>query len=603
MIQKLQNLIFPADERLQEHWRLYYTGLRCVTDADGGRMQLPGGAVIGFATYLNGFPLEKWRRYTPLEAVELRLTVQGRLSVVLVGYRLDPVRPERREMLRRDCDFDAPTELRLPFPDGCGDELLAFELLPREGCTLRGGGYYGRFPEGSARPVTLALATTTCRKEAFITRTIGQLKQHLLAEGSDIREHLYVHVVDNGRTLDAAGLEGYHLRVHPNRNTGGSGGFARGMLEALGQTPPATHVLLMDDDVLVLPESIRRTYVLLTLLRPEYHTSFLSGSMLEYGAMNIQHEDVGTVAPDGAWRPARPAMDQEDLACVLETNRELLPADDPYAGWWYCCIPADTIRRQGLPLPLFVRCDDIEYSLRCRPPHILTMTGICIWHMGFRYKYNAAMDLYQRLRNMFAAKAVTGAFARVDVLGLWQRLYRQQLREYAYGGAELLLRALEDYLQGPDFFRQDRGEEILQRNARCNETLQPIEEFGVEVRLEDVYNDPPRRFADKVICALTCNGQKFWPRRLLRGGVGIIGFDDSYQPQAQSLRRRLLAVNVFDRTAAMREQDRARFRALERRRRQLLRQYARRRAELEAGYAAARAELTGEAFWRRYLGL
>ena len=38
MIQKLQNLIFPADERLQEHWRLYYTGLRCVTDADGGRM-------------------------------------------------------------------------------------------------------------------------------------------------------------------------------------------------------------------------------------------------------------------------------------------------------------------------------------------------------------------------------------------------------------------------------------------------------------------------------------------------------------------------------------------------------------------------------------
>ena len=38
-----------------------------------------------------------------------------------------------------------------------------------------------------------------------------------------------------------------------------------------------------------------------------------------------------------------------------------------YAGWWYCVIPTATIEREGLPLPLFVRSDDAEYALRCKP--------------------------------------------------------------------------------------------------------------------------------------------------------------------------------------------------------------------------------------------
>ena len=143
----------------------------------------------------------------------------------------------------------------------------------------------------------------------------------------------------------------------------------------------------------------------------------------------------------------------------------------------------------------------------------------------------------------------------------------------------------------------------MRRASGCNEVLRPLNEFGIEVRLEDVYSDPPRRFVDKVIYGLTCNGQRLWPKKLLRGGVGIIGFDDSYQPQTQTLRRQLLAVNVWQRTAALRSQDRTRFRALEKRRRRLMRQFRQSQGELAARYAAARPELTGEAFWRQYLGL
>lgn len=603
MLKKLQNIIFPTDEKLQAHWDLYYSGPRCVVDENSNRLWLPAGVAVGFATYLNGFSLEKWKRYTPLQSVELRITLQGKCCVQLVGYSLNPSLPERREILRKDCDFAQPQELCLPYPDESKDQMLAFELLPYENCMLYGGAFYGEYQPEAERQVVLSLATTTCRKEEFITHNVQLLKQELLCEGSDLRDNLYVHVVDNGRTLDPKSMNGYHVTVHPNKNTGGSGGYARGMIESLHQTPKATHVLLMDDDVLVLPESIRRTYVLLTLSKPEYYDSFVSGAMLEYGAMNMQHEDVGTVTTGGDWRPARERRDQTKLANVLKTDMEILPMDCPYAGWWYCCIPVESIEKNGLPLPLFIRCDDLEYSQRCKPAHFLTMTGICIWHMGFGYKYNVSMDHYQRFRNMLIARATTNTFTVMDIMARLRMEYRSQMLEFAYNGSEIILRALEDYMKGPEFIMEDQGEKILKENSKLNERMKPIESFGMEVRIEDVYRNPTRKLLDTLLYRLTYNGHRFWPKAWLKKQPGIIGGDTSYQPEQQVLRQKLLAVNVYDRTANLRVQDRKRYRTIQKRYRMDLLKYALNHKKIEARYAAARNYLTSEKFWRKYLEL
>ena len=42
----------------------------------------------------------------------------------------------------------------------------------------------------------------------------------------------------------------------------------------------------MDDDVMILPESLIRTYNLLKIVRPEYEHHFISGAMLFYEEMN-----------------------------------------------------------------------------------------------------------------------------------------------------------------------------------------------------------------------------------------------------------------------------------------------------------------------------
>ena len=597
----LQYILFPDEERLQAHWKLFYRGSRLVLD--GGALHLVDGAVTDFATYLNGFSLSKWRLYTGLRHVTLRLRMRGSFILNAVGYRLNPVEPDRHELSSSRFDLPEAGDIAVSFPDDTDEQMLSFEILPLHGCTLYDGGFWGGFGEGALRDVTLCLATTTCRKEEFIKKNVAILKRELLCEGSDMREHFFVHVVDNGRTLSKEDIEGFHVSLHPNKNTGGSGGFARGMMESLHQTPEATHVLLMDDDVLVLPESIRRTYTLLRLLKPEWQGAFISGAMLEFGSMNMQYEDIGTVREHGEYRQARPRADQYLLENVLRTNMEIFSSEKMYAGWWYCCMPAAAIRRHGLPLPFFIKVDDVEYGLRIKPGFI-SMAGICVWHLSFESKYNAMMEVYQTNRNQLMAKAITGV-PLGDVLWRIKRLFLEHLCRYEYGGAELILLAIEDYMKGPSFIEDDSGERLLKEYGLYNEKLKPITEFDfyTEMPLEHLKKEAAVGRIKGSIYAATMNFQRFCPRFMLKKPAGIIAFGWSYQPGRQFRCGRLLAVNPYARAAVLRVQDRRKCRELLRRFSKDMRLYKSCHREVERAYADRREWLTSEQFWKEYLGI
>ena len=597
----LQKLLFPKDERLQIHWGLFYRAPRLALNAACTQLQLSDGVVVDFATYLNGFSMQKWKLYTPLHSVTLRITLQGRGRINAIGYHLNPTMPDRKEFSSQEFVYAEPTELAISFPVDTTEQLLSFEILPYKDVVMHGGGFYGEFSENDVRDVTLCLATTTCRKEAYITKNVQLLKEELLCEASEIREHFYVHVVDNGRTLAKEAIEGWHVALHPNKNVGGSGGFARGMIEAMHQTVEATHVLLMDDDVLVLPESIRRTYTLLTVLKDEWKEAFISGAMLEFGAMNIQHEDIGTVDRNSNYAPSVWDIPQQLLENVIKTNEELPYIENPYAAWWFCCIPVTQIKENGLPLPLFIRVDDSEYSLRCRP-HFIKMTGICVWHMGFASKYNFALEFYQNIRNMLIAKATTGVMSEADTIGRLRKMFYKQLLEYQYNGAEILFRALEDFMKGPNFIEQDLGEKLLKEHISYNEKLQPLSDFTIEVHLEHVYDNPWLPKWKYWLYLATVNFQRWWPRFLLNTTrPAIIGFDWSHQFGAQFRHKEILAVNPFDRTANLRVQDRKRFRQLMRRYHKAMLTYKLFHKRIEKQYAAKRDWLTSEEFWKNYL--
>src|SRR5205085_8693821 len=67
------------------------------------------------------------------------------------------------------------------------------------------------------------------------------------------------------------------VAVIEQANFGGAGGFTRSILEALN-TPGATHMLLMDDDAELEPESVYRAARLLALARGDLA---VGGNMLD----------------------------------------------------------------------------------------------------------------------------------------------------------------------------------------------------------------------------------------------------------------------------------------------------------------------------------
>ncbi len=598
---KIQKIVFPTENKYQQCKDLFYHGNCGYLDRKSEELCLGKGQNVDFATYLNGCSYRKWRTYTKAGNVILYLDLEGTFELCVVGYSKKALEIERTEyVIQEYCLKDRQT-IRFEFPEN-NDQILGFEISSKETCKFFGGYYAVMVDESELNEVNLCIATTTCRKEKFIKRNVKVLKQSILESDEPMKENFFVHVVDNGQTLTNEDINGYHVYLHPNHNVGGAGGFARGMIESLNQKPKATHVLLMDDDVLILPESIKRTYHLLRLRKEEYKDRFISGAMLRFEEPNIQHEDIGTIMKNGYCRPLKPNYNQAILMCNLENESEFVYRNNEYAAWWYCCIPTKIIEKNGLPLPIFIRWDDVEYSLRCKAKFI-TMNGICVWHMGFATKYNAAMDRYQECRNILIDKACSDILQDVDGYDKVRKEFRVEMLRFNYDVAELVLRAFEDYLRGPDFLKKNNGEKILKRNIELNEKFVPLNEIG-RGDLEDVFScfaDPERKFVDKWLYRLTYNGQRLWPFGLYKKENAYIAFDHSYQPQKMAMHDEVIAVNPFEKTGVVRKLDKKRFRELMERYKRAEYYCKKHQKRIEKAYKEERPYMTSETFWRKYL--
>ncbi|MCD8155817.1 MAG: glycosyltransferase family 2 protein [Clostridiales bacterium] len=597
---QLQKLLFCDNERLEDDWEMFCRGSRPVYERQEKRLLIGAGQTVDFCTYFNSFSLEKWRKYTWMEELILRLEVRGEMEVALTGYVRQDGQYIRRTLYRRKIYAFNREELCLVYPSG--DLFLAgFEIRTMSVCTIFAGAYVTRTEPEKRRPVSLHLVTTTCRKEDYILSNLRLLKETLYTD-PELAENLWIHVVDNGRTLPVGEIEDSHIQMHPNLNAGGSGGFARGMMEAMAHPAKPTHILLMDDDILLLPESLCRTWRLLTLIRPEYERYFISGAMLDYEKMYMFYEDVGYVHGDGEFGPVREPADTRTVRDVLALAEDVPQPRNAYAGWWFCCIPAEFITEKNLPLPLFVRGDDVEFSLRCHGKFI-TMNGICVWHKGFTNKFSGAMEFYQVHRNSLIIQAVGGVCPEVDFMGRIWRLVRTELLRFDYNGAELLLDAVEDYLKGWTFLTQNQGETILREKSAKNERLSPLSGFPeAPVRPKDVYQSAPRTALETFLYRITYNGH-FWPDRLRNKSTGVTAYDWFYNPHDYFLRKKLLAVNSYMKTGAYREIDRKRFLAILKRRRRLKARCRRTWRRVSQEYAQHGSAWKTAAFWKDYLKL
>ncbi len=603
MKQVIQHILFPDDESLYDYRDMFYHGDRGVFEEKGGFLCVGRYGFVEFNTYFNGVSYGKWQQYTNIEKVYLEIDVEGECEIILCGYSLKRNDiPARKILGKKRINAKEKTTVYMEYPEN-QEQMLSFEIHTLSDVKIYGGHYSGNFDEQDERTIELAVATTTCWKEEYIKKTVIRLKKGILDLDEEIGHHFRIHIVDNGRTLSREDFpEDDRIYYHPNKNVGGSGGFARGMIECRHQTPKATHVLLMDDDVIILPDSIFRTYVLLKNIKSEYKNSFIGGAMLLLEEKNIQHEDIGTINNMGMCTPLKPRWNHFWLRDNL-LNERFYKGENMYQGWWYCCIPMNVIEENGLPLPLFIRTDDIEYSARCKAD-IITMNGICVWHMEFYGKYNGSIDIYQVDRNFLIAQATTGVYPECDFLKMrLKKFYRDNILKHEYGTAELSLRAFEDYMKGPRFIMQDKGESIIKENAKFNNDFKPLNEFeqmGVDV-YSDPYWDGQRGKAKKWIYRITYNGHRFYPKKFLSKEPVIIPFDCGYTPSKMAMKKTFIAVNPATKQGCIKELNKEKFKELQKRYHKDMRYYSKNGEKIKNSYKKARDTITSEAFWKKYL--
>ena len=592
-----------------------------VFDAQLGDWVMYAQGVYDFTTYFNALSVSKLRTYTSMRSAMLHLELKGAACTVqqTMGDAL-----AHESLLVEGTDVTVPASddwqvVNLPLVITDTMVLVGFKIVTEGQVAIRNS-HYVLDVEDDFNEVELAVATTTFKKESFVINNIGLVRSHIIESGDDIAKHFHMYVIDNGRTLDAMALSGDRIEVIPNENVGGAGGFTRGMIAAMRQKPKATNVLLMDDDVAVSPESIKRTYNLLRILKPQYREAMISGAMLNYEVGEDQWEDTGFMTKDGIFAPCKPPLRLTQFEDIIfneihEMTKEITP-DNHYAAWWYCCIPISVIERNGLPLPLFVRCDDAEYGIRCKTDFI-TMNGLCVWHMSFHKRYNPAVERYQTTRNTMIAQAAAGMAPHADFMHELHRNMQLELKKFGYDNAELCLDAFEDFLKGPKFIgTKGQAEKSFMAANQHKEKLYDLDELQkladadvdlagfdiTTINRQLIDSDKPRKTRQRLRDYLTDNGQ-----RLVRTDgdgyavIPLIGW--AYPAGVIRGKKKLIVIDWYNRKGAIRTKDSDRYQKIHKRYQRDLRYYKANIDRLRKEYQEAFPQLTSMKFWENYLDL
>ncbi len=553
---------------------------------------------IWFDTYFNGFSIQKWMKYTVLSEVSLKLTLSGKFRVTLYGK--EAIHDEVNESVfsRTIVETKEPKEFEFSYKNGNGKGMYTFWLEALEdGSRFFGGEYVGNIPKEQVRDVKIGIGICTFKREAFIEKNLRILREAVLEnEDSPLYGHLEVFVADNGKTLEAEKLQGNQIHIYPNRNLGGAGGFTRDLMEmrAGNDTWKITHALLMDDDIVIEPEALVKTYTILSILKDEYADAFVGGSMLRLDKQYLQVES-GASWNGGQLNSLKRNLDlREAVNCLFNEVEEYTE----FNAWWYCCFPLGVVRDDNLPMPIFIRGDDLEYGLR-NMKHLILMNGICVWHEPFENKYSSFLEYYI-IRNQLIDNAFHCPWYGAKQLKreAWTRC-KQEIMFYRYKNVDLYLQGVKDFLKGPGWLMEQDGEELHKQIMAAGYKAQDVEKLPMAFDYEEY--EQSRKTEDTVNARikriLTFNGLFLRARGENIVPVSMVKSIMFYR------RKRVMHYDVTSHKGFITERNvgtslRYMFRTV-----LFLNTVSGKLKKAQNAYRTEGLKLRTEAFWNRYLGL
>jgi len=299
--------------------------------------------------------------------------------------------------------------------------------------------------------VRIGIDVCTYRRESAVEEKVRSLDSFLVSCENDFANFVEMFVVDNGRTLsDDFGSAARSLKVHviQNENLGGSGGFTRGMMEIVN-SERFTHIILNDDDAQFDPESIYRTWSFLSFIKDEYKSAHVGGAMLTSERPTIVYGS-GAVYSEREEILLHSLKQDLDVSASVDCLRFDTEEEINYFIWCYLTIPVSYIKELGYPLPLFIKWDDIEYSIKGGST-MITLNGVSIWHDSFRSKFLTYIHYnYYFARNYLVMGCTTGDLKRRDIIWALRNAMFEVI-SYRYESADIMFKGIEDFFKGPGF--------------------------------------------------------------------------------------------------------------------------------------------------------
>lgn len=468
------------------------------TDLRGRRStHLAQGKSISFGTYFNAFPASYWRRWTNLRNVVLSVKTEGEGMVIVYKSNARGV-IQRVDAAVVSGASESNFELSLsPFGDGGwywfdldanGSDMELIEANWLGDITPRLGENGGK----------ATVQITTMNKVDYCIDNIRALGENIDIFDS-VKELL---IVDQGtqKVSDHPDFEEVvkplagKFRIINQANLGGSGGFARGMYESVNNG--SDYVLLLDDDVVVEPESILR---LVTFADYCKNPTIVGGHMFDMYDRTVLHAFGEVVNP---WRTFydRPSEDMSlghDLGRSSLRNTHWLHrrVDVDYNGWWMCLIPTAVIEQIGLSLPLFLKWDDAEYGLRAKAAGIPTVSfpGAGLWHVSWVDKDDSVgWQAYFHERNRLITALIHSPFEKGgSVLRESLFLDVKHALSMQYYTEEGRLMAIEDLLSGPEHLHESLSERLPVIRAKANDYIDAQLKADIDEYPEPKSDKPP----------------------------------------------------------------------------------------------------------------
>lgn len=456
----IQNFIFPKIDICAVDDLFFRTNSKVLFNYENQTLELNKGGFVSFDTYFNGFSVETWKNYTKVKSIGVDLELQG--SFKINTWNMDTLDQDKTlvsQKIINNADFETLTILEtFDISSYSGMIYIGIEAL-NNNCQIRGGSFYSYIePETD---IKLALVICTYKREEYIYKNIHLLKKYLFKQDS-WADRIQLFIIDNGNTLEK--LDNSLIHVIPNKNTGGSGGFARGMIEVLEHQEKFSHILLMDDDVLFDPEIIKRLWNFVSLINQK--NICIGGSMLRLDKKYIQHERGGYWDKDKGCIPLKHNLDLRVVANILFNEIEEY---SEYNAWWLYCFPIENIKKFGLPYPFFIRLDDVEFNKRIQNK-MINLNGICVWHEQFETKHSPATEYYN-IRNGLIFNSIY-LDTKINPFLYIKWFVKPVIRHlfcYKYETANYILKATSDFLEGPNHLFSKNPQEEHKKLSVCTE--------------------------------------------------------------------------------------------------------------------------------------